>query len=181
MAESDGTVLLSQLANLLRLRNEVDRQIAEFIGRPATSGNLGEYIAAVVFDIQLEPTGVNPGYDGIFRSGPYSGKTVNVKLYSEDAGGLDIGPHPADFYLVLVGPKPLSKKGIRTLPRRIDSVYLIDIPRLRADLESRGVGIGIATSVRKAAWEQARIYPERADGPMALTSAQVEMLRLFDL
>jgi hypothetical protein len=56
-----------------------------------------------------------------------AGKTVNVKLYSEDAGLLDISSHPADYYLVLTGPKPVATSSVRSLPRRIDAVYLFDI------------------------------------------------------
>jgi hypothetical protein len=35
-----------QLAELVRLRNEVDHRISELIGRPATVGNIGEFVAS---------------------------------------------------------------------------------------------------------------------------------------
>lgn len=178
---SDDSVVaeLEQLAALIRERNAVDLQLAQLLGRPATAGNLGEFIAAAVFDIELAPTGVNPGHDGSFRSGPLSGKTVNVKLYSEDTGGLDIGPYAADYDLVLTGPKPAPALGIRSLPRRIDAVYLFDMEPLRADLTARGVGIGIATSVRRALWHEARIYPPTDDARLLLSRRQIELLQLF--
>lgn len=94
---------LERLSFLIRLRNMIDQEMANVLGRPPSAGNLGEFIAAKIFDIQLVPSGVNPGHDGRFQSGPFAGKTVNVKLYSEDAGLLDISAHPADYYLVLTG------------------------------------------------------------------------------
>jgi hypothetical protein len=170
---------LGRLAALIRQRNAVDREIADLLGRPATAGNLGEFIAAAVFDIELAPTGVNPGHDGVFRSGLLAGKSVNVKLYSEDAGGLDIGPYAADYYLVLTGPKPQASTGPRSLPRRIDAAYLFDMAALRADLTARGVGIGIATSVRKSLWQAAQVYPPLEGAPITLTAEQIALLGLF--
>lgn len=149
------------------------------IGRPPSPGNVGEFIASKVFDIELAPSGVNPGHDGMFSTGPLAGKSVNVKLYSEDAGLLDISSHPADYYLVLTGPRPAATTGVRSLPRRIDAVYLFDIASLRADLVTRGVGIGVATSVRKMHWEAARIYPIGEGSVLQLSPRQVELLQLF--
>jgi hypothetical protein len=177
--EDQVTNELQQLAALIRDRNVLDLRLAELLGRPATAGNLGEFIAAAIFDLELAPTGVNPGHDGVFRSGPLSDRTVNVKLYSEDAGGLDIGPHAADYYLVLTGPRPGPSAGIRSLPRRIDSVYLFEMKPLRSDLTTRGVGIGIATSVRRAQWQQAQIYPPHEQAPLEISARQVELLQLF--
>jgi hypothetical protein len=170
---------LGRLAALLRVRNAIDREIATVLGKSPTPGNLGEFIASRIFDIKLAPTGVNPGHDGWFQSGPFAGKSVNVKLYSEDAGLLDIGQHPADYYLVLTGPRPAPSSGPRSLPRRIDAAYLFDIAALRASLSERGVGIGIATSVRKQYWQEAQICPAREDGPLQLTPQQVELLGMF--
>jgi hypothetical protein len=170
---------LERLSFLIRLRNMVDLEMATVLGRPASPGNLGEFIASRVFEIDLAPSGVNPGHDGVFRAGPMAGSTVNVKLYSEDAGLLDISSHPADYYLVLTGPKPVAKSGVRSLPRRIDAVYLFDIASLRADLQARGVGIGVATSVRKMHWQNARVYPPHDEAPMELTDRQTALLRLF--
>lgn len=170
---------LERLSFLIRLRNMVEQEMAMVLGRPASPGNLGEFIASRVFDIDLAPSGVNPGHDGAFRTGPLAGATVNVKLYSEDAGLLDISSHPADYYLVLTGPRPATKSGVRSLPRRIDAVYLFDIAALRAELEVRGVGIGVATSVRKMYWQHARVYPPQEDAPMELSERQMALLRLF--
>jgi hypothetical protein len=82
---------LGRLAALIRVRNVLEREMAAVIGKALTPGNLGEFIASRIFDIQLAQTGVNPGHDGWFRSGPLAQKSVNVKLYSEDAGLFDIG------------------------------------------------------------------------------------------
>lgn len=170
---------LERLSFLIRLRNMVDQEMATVLGRPASPGNLGEFIASRIFDIELAKSGVNPGHDGVFLSGPFAGASVNVKLYSEDAGLLDISSHPADYYLVLTGPKPIAKSGLRSLPRRIDAVYLFDIAELRTELQARGVGIGVATSVRKVYWQQAMVYPPHDEAPIQLTDRQTAMLQLF--
>jgi hypothetical protein len=44
-----------------------------------TSGHLGEWLAAQVFDIELEVTAAAAGIDGRFRSGPLPGRTVNIR------------------------------------------------------------------------------------------------------
>jgi hypothetical protein len=57
-ASSEGRELagddLEQLAQLVAARNEADRQIAALIGRPAAPGNIGEFVAARVFGIELK-------------------------------------------------------------------------------------------------------------------------------
>ena len=45
---------LARAAALLRARNAIDAELAELTGRPMTSGHLGEWIAAQIFDIELE-------------------------------------------------------------------------------------------------------------------------------
>lgn len=45
---------LERLADFIRRRNQIGRQIAALIGRPATIGHVGEFIAAAVFDLELE-------------------------------------------------------------------------------------------------------------------------------
>ena len=112
---------LEELAGLLRARNALDAEIVQILGRPATTGSLGEFIAARIFDINLATSGVNPGHDGVFASGPLVGKTVNVKMYSSDDALLDVSPHPADYYLVLRGPRPVLAKGPRALPLKASS------------------------------------------------------------
>jgi len=81
---------LEQIAQLLRERNTIDEMIAKIIGRPMVSGHLGEWIAARVFQIELEPTAVAPGIDGRFTSGSLQGRTVNVKSSLKREGVLDI-------------------------------------------------------------------------------------------
>jgi hypothetical protein len=170
---------LDALAALLRARNALNVEITRLIGRPASTGNLGEFIAARVFDIELAASGVNPGNDGSFASGPLAGQSVNVKMYSQDDALLDIGVHAADYYLVLRGPRSSASKGQRTLPFRIDAVYLFEMVSLRDQLRLGGVKVGIATSVRRHLWTQAQIYPDHEHAPMVLTSEQLHLLRLF--
>jgi hypothetical protein len=81
---------LAQVATLLRERNAIDVELARLINRPMTSGHLGEWIAAQIFNIQLEATAVAAGVDGRFRSGPLQGRTVNIKWYLKREGLLDM-------------------------------------------------------------------------------------------
>jgi len=104
-AVDDGSAL-SRLADLLRQRDVLDTQIAAITKRSARQGDVGELIAAQVFDIELAGDAVQAGYDGWFRSGPLQGRTVNIKAYGDAAAGIDISPHECDFYLVLSGPPP---------------------------------------------------------------------------
>src|SRR3989442_1386327 len=64
MAIAQTVIELEHLAALLRRRNEIDAEIGAAIGRPPTSGHLGEYVAAVVFGIKLEASAAAKGIDG---------------------------------------------------------------------------------------------------------------------
>ncbi|WP_327006849.1 hypothetical protein OHA72_05970 [Dactylosporangium sp. NBC_01737] len=163
---------LAELAALLGGRARIDASIARLTGRSARPGDVGEFIAAQVFDIELAPTAVQAGHDGKFRSGVFAGRTVNVKLYGDAGGGIDIGAHPCDVYLVLSGPK--------TSRFAITHVYLFDTGQLLATLQARNVKIGIATSLRRADLDAARIYPDPAPtATYLLTAEQRNLLALF--
>jgi hypothetical protein len=111
---------LMVLIELLRARNALDKKIANLIGRPVTTGHLGEYIAANIFGITLEYSASNKGYDGRFFDGPLAGRTVDIKYYTKQECILDF-PKDADlrlevlpdYYLVLTGTKAaaLSSRG----------------------------------------------------------------------
>lgn len=164
-----------QLAELVRLRNEVDHRISELIGRPATVGNIGEFVASRVFGIELASSGSQAGYDGVFAAGPLVGRRVNIKMYGRHEGILDISPHPCDYYLVMAGPTGPA----RMLPWVVDKVFLFEVGVLLAALRERSVKIGVATSVRKHLWEAARVYPPHDRSPLRLTWQQQELLALF--
>lgn len=166
---------LVRLAELIRVKNEADLAIAQLIGRPCERGNIGEFVAAKVFAIRLMTSGSHPGHDGIFQDGPLAGKTVNVKTYSRHESVLDIGAHPCDYSLVLTGPRGQAP----ALPWVIDSVFLLNQEKLLAKLRTRGVKIGAATSVRKAEWEAARIFPPHPESPIQLSNRQLAWLTLF--
>ena len=102
---------LQTLASLLHERNALDARIAQLIGRPASPGHVGEFIAAAVFDIDLFESATQKAADGVFRRGALQGRTVNIKIYGKQEGILDIRPDALpDFYLVLTGPRsPLNK------------------------------------------------------------------------
>ncbi|MEU0553245.1 hypothetical protein [Dactylosporangium sp. NPDC006015] len=163
---------LTELAALLAERARIDVDIARLTGRSARPGDVGEFIAARIFDIELAKTAVQAGYDGRFSSGPLTGRTVNVKLYGDAYAGIDLGTHPCDYYLVLSGPS--------TTRFAITGVYLFDTEQLTAVLRERGVKIGIATSIRRADLEAARIYPDPAPtAAFTLTDEQRKLLTLF--
>jgi len=166
---------LERLAELIRVKNEADLAIARVLGRPALPGNIGEFVAARIFRVDLMAGGANPGYDGVFHDPPLAGKTVNIKAYSRNEWVLDISGHPCDYYLVLAGPP--GQAPIR--PWVINSVFLFDAQELLAVLRSRGVKIGVATSVRKEYWEAARIFPAHPGSPLKLTEVQLADLALF--
>jgi hypothetical protein len=166
---------LEHLAELIRAKNDADLAIARMLGRPALSGNIGEFVAARVFGIDLMAAGNHAGYDGMFRDPPLAGNTVNIKTYSRNEWILDIGRHPCDYYLVLSGPTGQA----RVRPWVIDSVYLFDSEDLLPKLRARGIKISVATSVRKEFWEPARIFPARRGAPLQLTKTQITALELF--
>ena len=147
----------------LRIRHAIDDEIAILIGHPPTSGHIGEVVAAAIFDVELAASGVNAGFDGHFRSGPLAGQTVNVKAYAERTSLLDISPHPCDSYLVIMGPQRTSADSGRSLPFRIERVYLFDIEMLKASLKAAGVGIGVAWPIRTGGRPSRRAPPRRPD------------------
>jgi hypothetical protein len=172
---------LETIAGLIGERNSIDEKIASITGRPMTAGHLGEWIAAEVFGIELEKSASAAALDGRFRSGPLSGRTVNVKWYLKREGLLDVTQSPElDFHLVLAGPTSaaVSSRG-GTRPWCIAAVYLFDARQLLVELRTRGVAIGAATSVRSAQWASAEIYPQSRNGTLALNWEQRRSLELF--
>jgi hypothetical protein len=96
---------LRRIADLLEKRNRIDGEIAALIQRPMTSGHLGEWIAAGIFDIELEKSASAAALDGHFRSGPLQRRSVNVKWYLRREGILDLtSAAMPDDYLVMTGP-----------------------------------------------------------------------------
>jgi hypothetical protein len=166
---------------LLRERNAIDVKLAQLINRPMTSGHLGEWIAAQVFDIELEPSATAAGIDGRFRLGPLQGRTVNIKWYLKREGLLDTTESMAlGCYLVLTGPQSaaMSSRGA-TRPWCIQAVYLFEARQLRSEQIARGVKRGVASSVTTQQWEAAEIYPTATSTQLTVTTDQAEQLRLF--
>lgn len=172
---------LEQLAKAIHDKNTADDEIAHIIGRPALIGHTGEYIAASIFSISLEQSAAHKGIDGRFTSGNLAGKTVNIKWYPKMESLLDISPqYLPDFYLVMAGPKApaISSRGT-TRPWLIDYVFLFDAARLVENLKSRGIKIGIATSITKQLWQEAEIYPTQRNNQLILSEEQKRSLALF--
>lgn len=172
--------MLTELAGLLAARNDLDRKIGGLIGRPMTSGHLGEFIASQVFGVELEASASAKAIDGRFKTGPLAGRTVNVKWYLKREGLLDLTPaDELDHYLVLAGPASTaaSSRG-HVRPWVIANVYVFDARELREDLLARGRRVGVASSVRAAAWAAAEAFP-REHPLLPLTEGQREALALF--
>ena len=120
-------------------------------------------------------SGSHPGYDGVFTIGPLAGNTVNSRPTAATIRPRP-QPHPCDYYLVLTGSGracagvvlgyrfgfPVRKRG-----------------RLLATLTARRIKIGTTTSVRKADWEAARVFPSQQAPPLQLSESQLAQLALF--
>ncbi|SDE07460.1 hypothetical protein [Glycomyces harbinensis] len=171
---------LMSIAILLRHRNDIDARIADIVGRPVASGHLSDWIAAAIFDIELEP-GANKAVDGRFRSGPLAGRTVNVKHYTRNQGLLDMtDAEELDYYLVMTGPRGAAA-GSAGAHRHwsIDHVYLFDAQELYADLLDHMRRIGVATSLRVEQWRQAEIHPRAVKPLLRLSAEQTAALDQF--
>lgn len=172
---------LRSLAELIRRRNAVEREISTITGRPALIGHVGEFIASRIFGVELEHSATAKGIDGRFASGALAGKTVNIKWFAKQEDILDIRADGLpDYYLVLAGPRTaqVSSRGA-VRPWLIESVYLFEARRLVARIKERGVKIGIATSVIRALWDQAEVYQAQTNRQLVLTNEQRQMLALF--
>jgi len=172
---------LKQLALLLHKRNLLEREITALINRPASIGHIGEYIASVIFQIDLEKSASQKSIDGRFRDGSLVGCTVNVKWYAKQEAMLDVMPEALpDYYLVLTGPKSgaMSSRG-QVRPWVIECVYLFGAQALIEELRQSNVIMGIATSVRQAMWAKAEIYPSQNNPFLQLSEDQKTALALF--
>ncbi|MGH8904572.1 MAG: hypothetical protein ACRDYA_23535 [Egibacteraceae bacterium] len=172
---------LERVAGLVARRNAIDAEIAAIVGRPLVAGHLGEWIASQVFDISLELSASARAIDGRFAFGPLAGRTVSIKWYGKRDGLLNVSTSPLlDYYLVMTGPPtpPGSSRGT-TCPLLIAAVYLFNATRLLEALRTRGVNLGVATSVRAHLWERAEIYPRASNPELPLTPAQREALARF--
>ncbi len=174
---------LGYLAEFIRIRNVADQSVARLIGRPAHAGHIAEFVASKIFDIELHFAATVKASDGFFRSGPFRGKSVNVKYGSRNSGILDVvhsldaGDHP-DVYLVFTGPRSGAVTSRNTFaPWVITDVYVFESMQLLKDL--RGLKLGVATSIRRQLWQTASIYPEANDVLYPLSPEQRALLKLF--
>jgi hypothetical protein len=169
---------LKAIAMLLRARNAIDERIADVVGRPVVHGHLSDWIAAQIFDIELEPA-ANKAIDGFFRSGPLAGRTVNIKHYTRNQGMLDMtDAEDLDTYLVMTGPRSAGSKGVHR-PWSIEHVFLFDAQGLYEALHAEMRRIGVATSVRAEYWHQAEIHPVSRNANFPLSAEQTAALDEF--
>lgn len=172
---------LKHLSRLVARRNAVSAEIAAILDRPAQLGHLGEFVAAELFDIALEPSANNKGHDGRFRSGALAGRSVNVKMYAKSEGMLDVRVDALpDYYLVLTGPQSAagSSKG-QDRPWVIDGIYVFAARPLVETLLARGLRLGVATSVAAEFWEAAELYPRSTCALLTLSEAQRALIEGF--
>lgn len=168
---------LPRLASLLKSRNTIDEKMAALIGHTAQLGNIGEYIAAAIFDIVLDEAGKRRGYDGRFTRGPLAGKTVDIQWHPKHDGQMNIRMDLfPDYYLVLSGPASAPNFAS---PWLISTIYLFDANNLFLGLRERGVQIGSSTSVTGPLWERAEIYPKPRNTELALSDDERKQLILF--
>ncbi|MEU5152933.1 hypothetical protein [Glycomyces sp. NPDC021274] len=173
--DEDG---LKSVAMLLQARGEIEARIADIVGRPLAHGHLSDWIAAQVFDIELEPGGGH-AVDGWFRSGPFAGRTVNIKHYTRNEGLLDlVDTDELEHYLVMTGPRTAARPGTHR-PWSIDHVYLFDAFELTQALRAYMRRIGTATSVRAEHWHAAEVYPRAAHPGYKLSRVQAAALEGF--
>ncbi len=172
---------LELLSQLIKEKSKIEDKISTISGRPALIGHTGEYIASVVFDIQLEKSATTSGYDGRFTKGELKGKTVNVKWYAKNERVLDIREeYLPEYYLVLTGPDSAAEASRnKTRPWLIYSVFLFNASKTVIKLKSRGIRIGAATSILKEYWDCAEVYPLQRNNDLQLSSKQRDMLGLF--
>lgn len=174
---------LTELAELICAKNAIDTLIARRIGRPAHIGHVGEFLASVIFGIQLEDSATAKAIDGHFIDGPLAGRTVNVKWFTKHDGLLDINEDASlDYYLVFRGPKssPASSRGT-IAPWVIEYVFLLDAQHLLENLRARNVKVQRhgATGIASFLWEQAEIYPVQRNATLILSDIQRAQLALF--
>ena len=119
---------LKRLASLLSNRNSIDEEIGVIIGRPASTGHIGEYIAAEIFDIKLSESASEKSLDGYFQSGSLANSSVNIKYYTVRGSILDITPDSLpDYYLVMMGSSVSSESSRGMVyPANIASVHIFE-------------------------------------------------------
>ena len=177
---SDGE-RLQHLASLVGQRNSLDVRIAEALGRPALTGHFGEYVASIVFGIELHSSAAQRGSDGVFTSGGLAGRRVEIKYYPINESILDLKiDGTPDFYLVMTGPRKAaaSSRG-EVRPWVIEAVYLFDGVALVGKLRERRVKIGTGTSVRREFWNEAEVYPKHNNPVLGVSEEQAYLLGLF--
>lgn len=170
---------LERLATLIKQKSQVDAEITRLTGRPAHIGHLGEFIVSCVFQVALVSSASEKGYDGHFTQGSLKGSAVNIKWYARQEGVLDLDlTGLANYYLVLAGPRGFAPRG-DARPWLIKAVHLFDARELAARTTARGVKMGIATSITKAEWEHAEVYPNAVNPLLPLSDEQRRVLSLF--
>jgi hypothetical protein len=102
-------------------------------------------------------------------------------MYGKQESLLDVVDDPiVEYYLVMTGPKgPAASSRGATRPLVISAVYLFNAGRLLEALRTRGVKIGVASSVRKAQWEDVEVFPRATNGELMLSDEQRTLLALF--
>lgn len=172
---------LDDLSDLVAKRNAISTEIATILGRPAQLGHLGEFVASVLFDIELEFSANNKGVDGRFRSGELAGKSVDVKTYAKREGIIDLRlVDLPDYYLILSSPRTSasSSRG-QDRPWLIEGIHLFEARTLVDALVAKRLKVGVAASVAGALWNASEVYPTNVSHLPVLTDLQRSWLETF--
>lgn len=172
---------LPRLAELIKARNTVEKNIAASIGQPVNTNTVGDYIASVIFNIALEAPEAHRGYDGKFSTGPLAGQRVVIQWWTKHENMLHLKTDvPVDYYLVLAGPRTSeSPAHSPSNPWTIESVFLFNAQELLTALRERHVQIGSGTSVIGELWDRAQLYPVQHNTRLPLSEEQRNLFALF--
>jgi hypothetical protein len=170
--------ILFDLAALLRERDGIEAEIADAADGSSCCRDVGRFIAARVFDIDLTPHATDPCHTGRFTSGPLTGQTVTVTTDADVVAADDVLASAGDYHLILRGPGRCCD-GVGHHRFRISEVYLLHARRLRK-LLSGHVGGEPGTRLPYTDLTAARLYPaEGREALLHLTRDQRSVLSLF--
>lgn len=76
-------------------------------------------------------------------------------------------------------PAPAGSSRGTARPLCVNSVHLFDARQLVAEQRARNARLGVASSVTKAQWQRAEIYPVATNAALTVSPAQAALLAFF--
>ncbi len=81
---------------------------------------------------------------------------------------------------MLTGPNaPATSSCVATHPWTIAAIFLFDGPAVVRELQSVGVKLSEATSIRSYLWDAAEIYPKSTNPVLQLSAGQLSLIEMF--